>query len=157
MAGTFKRLVRRVKRALSRITSIGTPWGSISWLTKHQAAKLVAERPVLSPSDCAEILSLDEDVVIGLLEEGVLPGLKIGKNWRVTQDGLLHFLSEKQEETRLAILKQDIEDPATWARVLRSMPDQAETIAQGQFEEGTFGRFLQETLREYPDSSDAEH
>jgi hypothetical protein len=112
---------------------------------------------VLSPSDCAEILSLDEDVVIGLLEEGVLPGLKIGENWRVTQDGLIHFLSEKQEETRLAILKRDIEDPATWARVLRSMPDQAENIAQGQFEEGTFGRLLQETLREYPDSSDAEH
>jgi hypothetical protein len=63
------------------------------------------------------------------------------------------FLASKQEETRLALLREALDDPEARARVF--WEDQnAQRILANEYEDGTFGRFLQNALRRYPPSQD---
>jgi excisionase family DNA binding protein len=48
---------------------------------------------VLSPQQAAELLQLDEDVVVRLAQSGEIPGRKLGEVWRFSRTALIAFLS----------------------------------------------------------------
>jgi excisionase family DNA binding protein len=48
---------------------------------------------VLTPQQAAQLLQLDEDVVVQLAESGELPGRKLGGAWRFSRTGLVGWLS----------------------------------------------------------------
>ena len=52
---------------------------------------------VYTPAEVADILSITEYTVIKWLREGKLKGIKIGRLWRITEDGLNKFLAEEGE------------------------------------------------------------
>ena len=48
---------------------------------------------VLTPAQAAALLQVDEDAVLALAEEGVLPGRRIGDDWRFARAALVARLS----------------------------------------------------------------
>jgi excisionase family DNA binding protein len=48
---------------------------------------------VLTPAQAAVLLQVDEDAVLALAEEGVLPGRRIGDDWRFARAALVAWLS----------------------------------------------------------------
>ena len=48
---------------------------------------------VLTPAQAATLLQVDEDAVLALAEEGVLPGRRIGDEWRFGRAALVAWLS----------------------------------------------------------------
>jgi excisionase family DNA binding protein len=53
---------------------------------------------VLTPAQLAELLQVDEDVVVELAEQGELPGRKVGEKWRFSRTAVLAWLGEEQSE-----------------------------------------------------------
>jgi excisionase family DNA binding protein len=52
---------------------------------------------VLTPAQAAELLQVDEKLVVQLADEGTLPGRKLGSAWRFTRTALLAWLSASEE------------------------------------------------------------
>jgi excisionase family DNA binding protein len=52
---------------------------------------------VLTPSQAAQLLQVDEDAVFALAEEGRLPGRRIGDEWRFARAALVAWLSGAAE------------------------------------------------------------
>jgi excisionase family DNA binding protein len=48
---------------------------------------------VLTPAQAAELLQVGEDAVVGLAEEGALPGRRIGEHWRFSRPALIAWLA----------------------------------------------------------------
>ena len=48
---------------------------------------------VLTPAQAAELLQVSEDEVVGLAQEGKLPGRRIGDNWRFSRPALIAWLA----------------------------------------------------------------
>jgi excisionase family DNA binding protein len=48
---------------------------------------------VLTPAQAAELLQVSQDEVVGLAEEGKLPGRRIGDNWRFSRPALIAWLA----------------------------------------------------------------
>ena len=52
-----------------------------------------AELEILTPSQLAGLLQVDEDVVVELAESGELPGRRVGEEWRFSREAILAWLA----------------------------------------------------------------
>ena len=69
---------------------------SLRDLTVGRAALRPAHAPapeVLTPSELAAWLQVDEAVVLDMAERGKLPGRKLGEEWRFARASILHWLA----------------------------------------------------------------
>jgi excisionase family DNA binding protein len=48
---------------------------------------------VLTPSQAAELLQVDEDELLALAEQGSIPGRRIGDRWRFSRPALIEWLA----------------------------------------------------------------
>jgi excisionase family DNA binding protein len=48
---------------------------------------------VLTPAQAAQLLQVEEDAVLARVEEGRLPGRRIGDEWRFARAALVEWLS----------------------------------------------------------------
>jgi excisionase family DNA binding protein len=53
---------------------------------------------VLTPEEAAELPRTDAATVIGMAEEGKLPGRKLGDDWRFARNALMRWLGAEEEE-----------------------------------------------------------
>ena len=53
---------------------------------------------VLTAVEAAELLRSDEATVIAMAADGILPGRKVGDEWRFTRSAVLRWLGGEQEE-----------------------------------------------------------
>ena len=51
-------------------------------------------KTVLTPDEVAKVLGLSRRTVVGWLENGKLPGIKVGSRWRVKEEDLDKFIDE---------------------------------------------------------------
>lgn len=51
---------------------------------------------MLTPSEIAEKLNLHPNTVRDYLKTGILPGVKLGRVWRVEEEDLYKFLKERK-------------------------------------------------------------
>src|SRR3954470_21605593 len=56
-----------------------------------------SELEILTPAQLAELLQVDEEVVVGLAEQRELPGRKVGEEWRFSRETIRAWLAEEQE------------------------------------------------------------
>jgi len=152
LIGFLKRLPRGLATLVSSVTGVKLPWVEVTRKTRHEIRSLASEQTVLTPRDCGLILDLDETNVIEVLETGELSGFRVGAHWRVTPTDLHSFIQAKREETRLALLRRTLEDPASWAKVWWEDKENAQRILAEEHAEGTVGRFIQDALRDHPPS-----
>lgn len=52
----------------------------------------MVEHYLLTPSEAAEFLRVSESTVYRLLTKGVLPGVKVGRSWRLNRKDLEFYL-----------------------------------------------------------------
>ena len=50
---------------------------------------------LLTASDTAEILRMRKDVVLRMLSEGEIPGVRIGKTWKVDEEQLHEWFKKR--------------------------------------------------------------
>lgn len=55
------------------------------------------EPPVLTPGQAAELLQVDEQVVVALAEARVLPARCLGERWRFSRSAVLEWLGRGQD------------------------------------------------------------
>lgn len=51
-------------------------------------------KTVLTPDEVAKVLGLSRRTIVGWLETGKLPGIKVGNRWRVKEEDLDKFIDE---------------------------------------------------------------
>lgn len=56
-----------------------------------------------TPEEVAEILAVKESTVRHWMRNGTMPGIKIGKFWRIPEDALRQYLEKKAGEIELAV------------------------------------------------------
>jgi|GEM_PF-3347589 len=154
LAQLLMRLWRRARRAVPPVTEVGFKGASLKLMTRGEKRKLASELVILTPRDCALVLDMDEDKVTELLDCGLLPGLLIGRHWRIQAEDLARFVQLRKRETSLARLRAALDDPAAWAAMLWEDPERAERILADEYDEGTVGRFWQDALRDHPPAGD---
>lgn len=102
---------------------------------------------VLTVDEVAALLRVDPGAVRRLLESGDLAGLRVASEWRVPEAALTDFLHRGMQKAQQDALARTFTDPRTWAQEIRRMPDNAAQLREQEFEEGTFGAWLQDALR----------
>ena len=55
---------------------------------------------VLTVANLQEILGIGRNTVYELLSSGKIPALRIGKQWRIPKDAVLHYLGQWKNEIR---------------------------------------------------------
>lgn len=55
---------------------------------------------LLTPEEAAELLKLHPWTVRRMLREGILPGAKIGDNWRIRRSDIDKFFEKGKEELK---------------------------------------------------------
>jgi excisionase family DNA binding protein len=55
-----------------------------------------SELTILTPAQLAELLQVDEEVVVELAEKQELPGRKVGEEWRFSREAILAWLAEEE-------------------------------------------------------------
>lgn len=82
---------------------IGIRWYRSLTLVKGQASERWRESSVsdelLTVAEVAGYLRISETTVYRLLQQGLLPGAKVGSNWRVSQHALDTFLAGEARRT----------------------------------------------------------
>ena len=56
-----------------------------------------------TPEQVAEMLAVKESTVRHWMRSGKMPGIKIGKFWRIPEDALREYLERKAGEIELAV------------------------------------------------------
>ncbi|WP_407272484.1 helix-turn-helix domain-containing protein [Radiobacillus sp. PE A8.2] len=59
------------------------------------------EKEIMTVSQVAEYLQLSEMTTYKLVQEGKIPGFKIGRHWRVKRDDLDEFIERLKKGERL--------------------------------------------------------
>jgi excisionase family DNA binding protein len=59
------------------------------------------EREVMTISQVAEYLQISEMTTYKLVQEGKMPGFKIGRHWRVKKDDLTEFIEQLKKGKRI--------------------------------------------------------
>ncbi len=57
------------------------------------------QNPVLTVKDAAEYLNLSEMTILRLANQGLIPGWKIGRQWRFSREVLVEHLKNKNAPT----------------------------------------------------------
>src|SRR3954464_494142 len=55
-----------------------------------------SELEILTPAQLAQLLQVDEEVVVELAEQRELPGRKVGEEWRFSREAILAWLAEEE-------------------------------------------------------------
>jgi excisionase family DNA binding protein len=106
------------------------------------------EAAVLTLPEVADFLRTEPKTVQQLIERGELAAFKVAGEWRVLEPAILRYLREQMEATRMEAFERTITDPRTWARILDEMPaDETARLRKDEFEEGTFGAWLQDAMK----------
>ena len=67
-------------------------------LSVGRASFLPAEpREVMTPAEVADLLQVEEGVVLSMAESGELPGRKLGEDWRFARVALIAWLAMAEE------------------------------------------------------------
>lgn len=62
--------------------------------TEDRKSQVIEQLPVLlTPKDVMDILGVGKNTVYRLLNSGVLQGLRIGRNWKIVETSLMHFMT----------------------------------------------------------------
>ena len=56
----------------------------------------VQEQSILTLQEAAEYLRLSEMTVLRLANQGIIPGAKIGRQWRFTQEAILELVKHPE-------------------------------------------------------------
>lgn len=81
----------------SALTELGGPEASEFAVGRHWFQP--AEGPeILTPAELAEMLQVEEKIVLDLAEQGELPGRKLGEEWRFSRKAILAWLGQGDEE-----------------------------------------------------------
>jgi len=56
------------------------------------------EPPVLTAGQAAELLQVDEQVVLELAEAGALPGRRLGEQWRFSRSAVLEWVGGRGQD-----------------------------------------------------------
>ena len=56
---------------------------------------------LFTPEEVAEMLSVNESTVRSWIRKGIMPGIKIGKFWRIAESELEKYIERKLEEGEL--------------------------------------------------------
>ncbi len=144
-------LVRRIRELVSRVTGISTPLFGLSWARgqtpESESAAPPGDYPVLTPAECAQILHVDEQVVIDQLESGDLRGFSVAGECRVTSNQVVRFLREQSRAKELEVFARRISDPRAWAVELQRHPEVMKEIHMGDYLNDSLGKFLQDALK----------
>lgn len=57
-------------------------------------------RPALTVKDAAAFLSLSEMTILRLANQGIIPGWKVGRQWRFSREILSEHLQSKKRPTK---------------------------------------------------------
>lgn len=142
-------MFKKVKDLFARITGFSTPLFGLSWNPPdpRESSVGISDEPlILTVSECAKILRLNDRVVLDLLESGELGGLLVNGEWRVVPQQLVSFLSERVKSTQLAVLSKRLQDPRAWKKEIEKDPELKKKIETEKYPENSFGRFLQDAL-----------
>lgn len=104
------------------------------------------EELVLTVSEVAVILRLELQDVTKLLDSGELRAFRLNDEWRVLAVDLTEFLKGKIRDSQLRVLSRKLSDPKTWIAQLDSVPDLKRQLEEDEFEEGSFGRWIQNAM-----------
>lgn len=67
---------------------------------------------ILTPSEVASLLKMHVNTVYRLVEEGLVPGNKIGRAWRFRKKDILQLISRKQgKKSRSNVTRVAVADP----------------------------------------------
>lgn len=62
--------------------------------TEDRKSQVIEQLPVLlTPKDVMDILGVGKNTVYRLLNSGELQGLRIGRNWKIVETSLMHFMT----------------------------------------------------------------
>lgn len=109
---------------------------------------------VLTVDEVAADLRIDAWTVESLLEDGSLPGLKVGGEWRILATALAQYLvletvkTTQQAQWDAAV--RATEDPVWWGELARRLSADSAVAAElerGEFAEGSIGAHLKDALR----------
>ena len=75
----------------------------LSEFSKGNAVRVVPVHPELTTQEAADLLNVSRPQLVKLLEDGVLPHQKTGKHRRVRFEHLMHFKSERDRASELAM------------------------------------------------------
>jgi excisionase family DNA binding protein len=68
---------------------------------KKRMKDVIVTYHMLLPRECAEFLRCSERHIISLIDRGILPGVRVGRLWRVDPiDLAVHVLAEREGITR---------------------------------------------------------
>jgi excisionase family DNA binding protein len=67
------------------------------FVEQYKQTEVVAMVTLYTPGEVAELLSVKESTVKSWLRSGVIPGIRIGKFWRVAQEDLEQYIHESKE------------------------------------------------------------
>jgi excisionase family DNA binding protein len=66
------------------------------WAVGQHSFQPASEFEILTPSQLAGLLQVEEEVVIELAESRELPGRKVGEEWRFSREAILAWLAEEE-------------------------------------------------------------
>lgn len=58
-------------------------------------------RDLLTIPEVEKVLSVSHSTVLNMLRTGVLPGLKVGRQWRISKEILLQYLNYRKLERKM--------------------------------------------------------
>jgi excisionase family DNA binding protein len=66
------------------------------WSVGQHSFRPASALEILTPAQLAELLQVEEEVVVELAEKEELPGRKVGEEWRFSREAILAWLAEEE-------------------------------------------------------------
>lgn len=79
----------------SRVVAVLRQWASP--VTNDGLDRLFSDLPtILTPEEVSDLLRMNKVAIYRWLNEGYLPGHKIGNNWRILRDDLYEWMKQRR-------------------------------------------------------------
>lgn len=102
-----------------------------------------SDQILATAEEVASLLRTDVKTVETILESGELDGFKIGNEWKIRTESIIDFLKNRITDQRMQSLRNNLQKPEVWGRELRQFPELMEEIYETNYDEGSFGAFLE--------------
>jgi excisionase family DNA binding protein len=66
------------------------------WSVGQHSFRPSSALEILTPAQLAELLQVEEEVVVELADKQELPGRKVGEEWRFSREAILAWLAEEE-------------------------------------------------------------